>query len=186
MRHPSTRDDPDICYGNGPHYWEKGFQEIVCASPTATAACTFAFKDAYGHLLEIATEGEAEVEIGCEAIVMSWRIEEPLKPSEAIPSLVFSEPNIIRIARRPTPENIFDSIEVGTPHEKVRERLGVPDLVQADTWQYRFQETQVEIVFESNHVHSVVIALAQNYTYRGQDSALGNFCPRRNDSTKPL
>ncbi|MFN9473540.1 hypothetical protein [Acidovorax sp.] len=175
LRHPNTRDDPDIRYGNGPHYWEKGFQEIVCASPTGTAACTFAFKDAYGHVLEVATEGEAEADIDSEAIVMSWRIQDALTSSAPSTTTPVPERHAIKVNRRLTPTNILDSIEVGTPPEKVRERLGIPDLVLVDTWQYRFVDTQVEILFETGHVHSVVIALVQNYKYHGQDATFGDF-----------
>jgi hypothetical protein len=71
LRHWSEGDDPDMCFGNGSYYWKKGFQEILRACPTGTAACVFAFRDAYGHSLEVTTEGEADPETGSEAVVIS-------------------------------------------------------------------------------------------------------------------
>jgi hypothetical protein len=73
-RHWSDGESPDIRLGNGPHYWGLGFREIVQACPTGTAACVFAFTDAYGHTLDIFTEGEADAATGTDAMVMSWRI----------------------------------------------------------------------------------------------------------------
>jgi hypothetical protein len=173
LRHWTDGSDPDINLGNGPHYWQRGFREIVHAYPTGTAACAFAFIDAYGHTLEVVTEGDADPEIGSEAIVMSWRIQDGSPPSTH-PSNRQGQ-QTIHVVRRPTPTNLLDSIEVGTPSEKARERLGSPDLVQGNTWQYRFKDTQVEVVFDSECVRSVVIALIHNCRYHGLDAPFGDF-----------
>ena len=73
-RHRSDGESQDIRLGNGPHYWSLEFREIVQACPTGTAACVFAFTDAYGHTLEVFTDGEADAETGADALVMSWQI----------------------------------------------------------------------------------------------------------------
>lgn len=175
LRHWTESNEQDISLGNGPHYWQKGFWEIVHACPTGSAACTFGFTDAYGHSLEVCTEGEADPDIGAEAIVMSWRIQDVLSPSTQSQPVVPTIPAAIQVARRPTPVNLLDSIEVGTPREKVRERVGTPDLVLGDTWQYRFKDTQVDVVFDAESVHSVVIALVHGCRHHGLDAPFGDY-----------
>jgi len=123
--------------------------------------------------LEVVTEGEADPEIGSEAIVMSWRIQDVSPPSAH--STKLHGQKTVHVVRPPTPTNLLDSIEVGTPSEKVRERLGSPDLVQGSTWQYRFKDTQVEVVLDSECVGSVVIALIHNCRYHGLDAPFGDF-----------
>ncbi|PTT91704.1 hypothetical protein DBR42_03355, partial [Pelomonas sp. HMWF004] len=82
-RHWSDGELPDIKAGNGPHYWGLGFREIVRACPTGAAACVFAFNDAYGHVLDVFTEGEVDVATGVDAMVMSWQIRDtPTKIGE--------------------------------------------------------------------------------------------------------
>lgn len=175
FRHWADANDPDISLGNGPHYWAQGFKEIVSACPTGTAACIFAFRDAYGHALEVVTEGDADPEIGAEAIVMSWRIQDVQSPSPQSHAAAPQTQEIIHITRRITPTNLFDSIEVGTPSEKVRQRIGTPDLVQGNTWQYRFSDTQVEVMFDAESVRSVVVALKHDCKYHGLDAPFGAF-----------
>lgn len=175
-RHFSDADSPDIRYGNGPQYWERGFREIVSACPTGVAACTFAFQDAYGHVLEIMTEGEVDLENGTDAVVASWQIKDrALSIDIAVPSAK-SAGSAIEAARRPTPPNVLEAICVGTPSEKVRERLGVPDLIQSNRWQYRFTDTQVEVAFnQERNVKSVIIALLVDCKYHGVDAPFGDF-----------
>lgn len=175
LRHWAEFDSPDIAWGNGPHYWEKGFREIVQACGTGTAACTFAFRDAYGHTLEVYTEGEADPDIGSEAIVVSWRIQDGGPSSAPSHPIVHSGLEAIQVVRRLTPVNLLESIEVGTPSEKVRERVGTPDLVLGDTWQYRFRDTQVDVMFTTQRVCSVVIALIRGFRYRGLDAPFGDY-----------
>ena len=53
-----AKADPDIKYGNGPHFWRKGYVELEACSGTGVAACAFLFKDVYGNRLRVITEGE--------------------------------------------------------------------------------------------------------------------------------
>lgn len=50
--------DPDISYGNGRIFWEKGYVEVEACSGTGVAACAFLFEDAYGNQLRVTTAGE--------------------------------------------------------------------------------------------------------------------------------
>lgn len=175
LRHWADSQDPDITLGNGPYYWQKGFREIAQAGGTGTAACVFAFEDAYGHRLEVCTEGEADPDVGSEAIVMSWRIQDAAHPLIQLQPPASSGRAAIQIERRPTPKNLLDSSEVGTPREKLRERLGTPDLMSGNTWQYRFRETQVDVEFAGECVHSVVIALVDGYLHHGEDAPFGDY-----------
>jgi hypothetical protein len=176
LRHWSEANDPDISLGNGPYYWRKGYQEILSACPTGTASCVFAFRDAYGHALQVITEGEADSETGSEAAVMSWHNADALQTSTTAAALAGLPRKAIEIARLPTPPNVLESVEVGTPSAKVRERLGVPDLALGSTWQYRFADTQVEVAFDSaQSVQSVVIALVHDFKYEALDAPFGDF-----------
>lgn len=51
-------DDPDIAYGNGKLFWDKGYVEVEACSGTGVAACAFLFTDAYGNRLRVNTAGE--------------------------------------------------------------------------------------------------------------------------------
>lgn len=175
LRHWTESDEPEISLGNGPHYWQMGFWEIVQACGTGSAPCVFGFRDAYGHSLEVCTEGEADPEIGSEAIVLSWRIHENALLSAQSKPVVPSGRESIQVLRRPTPTNLLDSIEVGTPREKIRERMGTPDLVLGDTWQYRFKDTQVDVVFTTDSVYSAVIALVDGCRHHGEDAPFGDY-----------
>jgi hypothetical protein len=175
LRHWADSTDPDVAFGNGPYYWQKGFREIVQAYGTGTAACVFAFKDAYGHRLEVLTEGEADPDIGSEALVMSWRIQDVVSTSTQPHPVEPPAREGIRVVRQSTPTNLLDTIEVGTPREKVRERVGTPDLISGDIWQYRFKDTQVDVVFAEECVHSLVIALVHGFKHHGQDAPFGDY-----------
>jgi hypothetical protein len=50
--------DPDIAYGNGHVFWQRGYVEVEACSGTGVAACSFLFRDAYGNRLRVITEGE--------------------------------------------------------------------------------------------------------------------------------
>ena len=51
-------EDPNIKYGNGPLFWERGYVELESCSGTGVGACAFLFKDAYGNHLRVTTAGE--------------------------------------------------------------------------------------------------------------------------------
>lgn len=175
-RHWSDGDDPDINTGNGPHYWDKGFNEIVSACPTGIAPCTFAFQDVYGNVLMVSTVGEVVPEAGAVAVVARWRFQEEGMLGLATETRSRNASDLISVIRRPTPPNILDTIPLGTPREKVRERLGVQDVVDGNRWQYRFQDTQVEIAFDAaGSVQTLVIALVLNSKLRGVGAPFGDF-----------
>ncbi|WP_025859399.1 lysozyme inhibitor LprI family protein [Pseudomonas sp. CHM02] len=71
-----------------------------------------------------------------------------------------------------TPNNLFDRIEQYVPYERVIEWLGAPSYHFGNSCQYRYEETQVEIWFNSNNaVKEVVVALVQGQIYAGVSPA---------------
>lgn len=74
-RHWSHGSDPNVQAGNGLHFWQKGYWELINACPTGLAQCTFGFHDVYGNFLTIATAGEVIDEIGATAHVRNWYFE---------------------------------------------------------------------------------------------------------------
>jgi len=71
-RHWSHGSDPNVQAGNGLHFWQKGYWELINAWPTGLAQCTFGFHDVYGNLLTVTTVGEVIEEIGATAHVCNW------------------------------------------------------------------------------------------------------------------
>lgn len=67
-----------------------------------------------------------------------------------------------------TPRNLFDRIECSVPREKVTEWLGPPSYKFGNSCLYRYEETQVEITFDSHDaVKEVVVALIHGKVYDG-------------------
>jgi hypothetical protein len=62
----------DMQYGNGLHFWEKGYSEIINASGTGLGHCRFGFQDVYGNRLIIVTAGEVIEDLNATAHVWSW------------------------------------------------------------------------------------------------------------------
>jgi hypothetical protein len=73
MHHWSHGSDPTLQAGNGLHFWEKGYWEIVNAWPSGLAHCAFSFGDVYGNALVVMTAGEVSEEHDATAHVWSWR-----------------------------------------------------------------------------------------------------------------
>jgi hypothetical protein len=71
-RHWSHGSDPNVRAGNGMHFWQKGYWELINAWPTGLARCTFAFHDVYGNFLTVVTVGEVIEELGATAYVCNW------------------------------------------------------------------------------------------------------------------
>lgn len=64
----------DMQYGNGLHFWEKGFHEVISASGTGLAHCRFGFQDVYGNRLVIVTAGDVVEELNATAHVWNWHL----------------------------------------------------------------------------------------------------------------
>ena len=78
----------------------------------------------------------------------------------------------IVVAYPTTPRNLFDRIECSVPREKVTEWLGPPSYKFGKSCLYRYEETQVEITFDSHDaVKEVVVALIQGKVYDGVSPA---------------
>jgi hypothetical protein len=75
LHHFSHGNHPNFRAGNGQHFWEKGYWELINAWPTGLAECSFGFQDVYGNLLTVRTAGEVIDEIGATAHVWSWSFE---------------------------------------------------------------------------------------------------------------
>ena len=70
--HWSREGDPDVRCGNGRYFWDKGYHEIINASGTGLAHCTFGFQDVYGNRLVVVTAGEVIEELNATAYVWNW------------------------------------------------------------------------------------------------------------------
>ncbi len=58
----NTAKDELMYSGNGWGFWEKGYTEVESCAGTGFAPCVFNFKDLYGNLLKVYTEGEESPE----------------------------------------------------------------------------------------------------------------------------
>ena len=56
--HHNDLENPDISYGNGALFWDKGYVEIESCAGTGLAPCVFNFADIYGNSLKVVTVGE--------------------------------------------------------------------------------------------------------------------------------
>lgn len=65
----------DMQYGNGEHFWKKGYHEIRHASGTGLGFCSFGFQDVGGHKLVVVTAGEVIEDINATAYVWRWYFE---------------------------------------------------------------------------------------------------------------
>lgn len=74
-QHWSHASEPDIQFGNGLHFWNKGYHEIINASGTGLGHCTFGFIDVYGNKLIVVTAGEVCEEEGWTAYVWNWHLQ---------------------------------------------------------------------------------------------------------------
>lgn len=77
-------------------------------------------------------------------------------------------PPLLVDARAKTPLNLLEIIVPMVPQERVRGLLGAPTYTSGNRWQYRYEETQVEIAFNAGGaVEAVVVALCQGHQYAG-------------------
>lgn len=72
MNHWTYSSNFDMQYGNGLHFWGKGYHEIIHASGTGLGHCTFGFQDVYGNRLIVVTAGEVIEELEATAHVWCW------------------------------------------------------------------------------------------------------------------
>lgn len=75
LNHWSHSSNFDMQYGNGLHFWNKGYHEIRHASGTGLSFCSFGFIDVYGHQLVIVTAGEIIEESNTTASIWGWHFE---------------------------------------------------------------------------------------------------------------
>jgi hypothetical protein len=61
IRHWNHGSSPDVRYGNGPVFWDRGYHELAYCSGMGHAFCRFEFVDANQNKLVVITRGE-EVE----------------------------------------------------------------------------------------------------------------------------
>jgi Lysozyme inhibitor LprI len=77
-------------------------------------------------------------------------------------------PPLLVDARAKTPLNLLEIIVPMVPQERVRGLLGAPTYTSGNRWQYRYEETQVEIAFNAaGAIEAVVVALCQGHQYAG-------------------
>lgn len=75
MNHWTYASKSEMKYGNGLHFWEKGYHEIRQETGTGMGLCSFAFEDVYGNQLIVVTAGEVIEEINATAHVWRWYFE---------------------------------------------------------------------------------------------------------------
>ncbi|MEQ1591843.1 MAG: hypothetical protein ABL892_05580 [Thiobacillaceae bacterium] len=75
LNHWSHAGETDMQYGNGRHFWGRGFHEIINASGTGLSHCTFGFVDVYRNKLIVVTAGEVNEEENWTAIVWNWYLQ---------------------------------------------------------------------------------------------------------------
>jgi hypothetical protein len=54
----NPNDDPDLAFGNGRSFWDRGYLEVEGCSNTGFSSCAFRWTDKYGNQVRIATRGE--------------------------------------------------------------------------------------------------------------------------------
>jgi hypothetical protein len=69
----TANTDPNIAYGNGLIFWNRGYIEVEACSGTGVAACAFLYEDVYGNRLRVTTEGEEIPKEKARAIVNSYQ-----------------------------------------------------------------------------------------------------------------
>jgi len=84
MRHWNHGWSPDVRYGNGPVFWERGYHELAYCSGTGYAFCRFEFMDANRNKLVVVTAGEEENSVPCKARVVRWFFENTTSPSDGL------------------------------------------------------------------------------------------------------
>jgi hypothetical protein len=75
MNHWTHANNFDMQYGNGLHFWRRGYHKIRHASGTGLGFCSFGFEDVYGHKLVVVTAGEIIEDINGTAHVRRWYFE---------------------------------------------------------------------------------------------------------------
>ncbi|MGZ5172245.1 MAG: hypothetical protein ACXWCY_32940 [Burkholderiales bacterium] len=71
-QHWTYASEPDVQFGNGKVFWERGYWEIIHASGTGLGHCSFGFQDVYGNKLTVVTAGEEDDEFHSHACVWNW------------------------------------------------------------------------------------------------------------------
>jgi hypothetical protein len=61
--------------GNAKEFWDRGYHELVNASPTGYAFCLFKYHDIYKNTLHVVTAGEEDTDAGCQAHIQSYWLE---------------------------------------------------------------------------------------------------------------
>lgn len=72
VNHFAHASNFDMQVGNGLHFWEKGYHEIISASGTGLGLCTFGFHDVYGNQLVVVSAGEVIEEYNATAHIWCW------------------------------------------------------------------------------------------------------------------
>ena len=75
MKHWSYGENPNIQYGNGSVFWERGYWEIDCSSGTGYGFCSFEFVDLYDNKLKVITTGEENPDLDIKASVVKFFLE---------------------------------------------------------------------------------------------------------------
>ena len=75
MNHWTHASNFEMQYGNGLHFWNKGYHEIRHASGSGLALCSFGFEDVYGRNVVVVTAGEVIEEMQATACIWRWYFE---------------------------------------------------------------------------------------------------------------
>ena len=69
----TAADDPDVSYGNGKVFWDRGYVEVEACAGTGVSPCAFLFSDVYGTKLRVTTVGEEDSASKAYATVSGFR-----------------------------------------------------------------------------------------------------------------
>lgn len=84
-------------------------------------------------------------------------------------------PNNVIVPYRKTPRDLPEHLLPGVTEAHVRSILGPPDFISANYWQYRFQETRLELTFDGEVIREATFAMIDGEQFEGCLGVFGDF-----------
>jgi uncharacterized protein YecT (DUF1311 family) len=85
------------------------------------------------------------------------------------------EANYVVVPYRKTPRDLPEHLMPGVTSAHVRSILGPPDFISDNYWQYRFQETRLELIFDGEVIQEATFAMVEGERYEGSLGVFGDF-----------
>lgn len=83
--------------------------------------------------------------------------------------------NYVVVPYRKTPKDLPEHLMPGVTGAHVRSILGTPDFISDNYWQYRFQETRLELIFDGEVIREAAFAMIEGERYEGCLGVFGDF-----------